>query len=606
MESKEKKPTPLYKQIKLLGQGSFGKAYLVKNTLNNKNYVIKSMILEEMSEKEQKEAYLEAKILEKLDHPNIIKFIEVFRSTKPSAMLNIVMDFADGGDLQKKIKEYQKEGRFFNENTIIDWFTQLCLAIKHIHDKKVLHRDLKSQNVFLTQNGIIKLGDFGIAKCLNFTMEKAQTIVGTPYYLSPEIVQNIPYSFKSDIWSLGVLLYEMICLRMPFEANSLPLLSLKISRGVYSPIPNKFSMEMRNLVKALLSLDPSKRPSINEILSYGIIQSRVRDLLKELDYKDSLINKNGVDVSKSSKETKLSNNTDTNSSQKDELNKQTKPEENKEKDVSSPISNTKNITSPHEKEKENSKFLNKKEFFEKKKEQREGVIYCGNKNIQNMKNEVNDEETYKSYLKKITLKEKSNQEKEEENEDEEMRRSKRMLIELSNIHIQIKEETNNSPSKDIHIKQRHSKEDEIQMQILNQNQSQANELELKEKKSENLKFDSNEKEEKGNEQTEVTECVTELSEEIADEIKSELIENIGESNFHISFEIVDKNTPKELFYYDKKAIIDEITNNEELSKLNNKQKELIVSKIPEIFALVFDKKQKDFRFSFKSMVKKKD
>lgn len=225
------------------------------------------MLLENMSDKEQKEAYLEAKILEKLNHSNIIKFIEVFRSSKPSATLNIVMDYAKGGDLQKRIKEQRLKKQYFSESNILDWFTQICLAIKHIHDKKILHRDLKSQNIFLTENGVVKLGDFGIAKCLNFTMEKASTIVGTPYYLSPEIVQNQPYNFKSDIWSLGVLLYEMTCLKMPFEANSLPLLSLKIVRGQYGNIPIVYSTDLKNLIKSLMNIDPSKRPSINEILS---------------------------------------------------------------------------------------------------------------------------------------------------------------------------------------------------------------------------------------------------------------------------------------------------------------------------------------------------
>lgn len=224
------------------------------------------MLLESMTEKEQREAYLEAKILEKLDHPNIIKFVEVFRCNKPQATLNIVMSYAEGGDLQKRIKLQKKKGRYFSENQIIDWFTQICLAIKHIHDKKILHRDLKSQNIFLTENGLVKLGDFGIAKCLNFTLEKASTIVGTPYYLSPEIVQNKPYSFKSDVWSLGVLLFEMANLRMPFDAKSLPKLSLKIIRAEYGTINSAYSLELRSLIQTLLQVDPHERPSIHEIL----------------------------------------------------------------------------------------------------------------------------------------------------------------------------------------------------------------------------------------------------------------------------------------------------------------------------------------------------
>jgi NIMA (never in mitosis gene a)-related kinase len=227
--------------------------------------VVKTIYLENMNEEEKKESYLEGKILEKLDHPNIIKFREVYLTKKPKLTLCIVMDFADGGDLQSRIKA--QKTKLFNENQILDWFTQICLAIKHIHDRKILHRDIKSQNIFLTKNGLVKLGDFGIAKCLNATLDKAKTIVGTPYYLSPEIVQNKPYSFKSDIWSLGILLYEMCALKMPFDASSLPMLSLKIIRGQYNPLPATLSKDLRNLVQIMLSVDTNKRLSINEVMS---------------------------------------------------------------------------------------------------------------------------------------------------------------------------------------------------------------------------------------------------------------------------------------------------------------------------------------------------
>jgi len=169
-----------------------------------------------MSEEERRETLFEAKILEVLNHPNIVRFREVYKTKK--GKLCIVMDYADGGDLQSKIKERYKtkdrNGRmnYLTEDQLLDWFTQICLAMKHCHDKKILHRDLKSQNIFLTKRGIIKLGDFGIARVLSNTKSKAKTVVGTPYYLSPEIIKSEPYNFKSDIWSLGVLLYEMAAL----------------------------------------------------------------------------------------------------------------------------------------------------------------------------------------------------------------------------------------------------------------------------------------------------------------------------------------------------------------------------------------------------------
>ncbi len=251
--------------------------------------VIKTINVENMNDEERKETIKEAKILEKLDHPNIIKFRELFFAKKPRFTLNIVTDFADGGDLHNKIKS--QKGKYFSEKQILDWFTQICLSLKHIHDKKILHRDLKSQNIFLTENGIVKLGDFGIAKCLECTYEKALTVIGTPYYLSPEIVNNKPYSFKSDIWSMGVLLYEMTALKMPFDATSLPLLSLKIIKGNYNAPPLCFSRELRNLITTLLIVDPNKRPNINEILSkkklnleFPIIKGRIKSFLNEIDY----------------------------------------------------------------------------------------------------------------------------------------------------------------------------------------------------------------------------------------------------------------------------------------------------------------------------------
>jgi len=145
-----------------------------------------------MSEEEMVETLKEAKILEVLCHPNIIRFREVYKTKK--GKLCIVMDFADGGDLQTRIKAKHKDSKtdgkleYWSEDHVLNWFTQMCLALKHVHDRKVLHRDLKSQNIFLTKKDMVKLGDFGIAKVLADTRSKAETVVGTPYYLSPEMI----------------------------------------------------------------------------------------------------------------------------------------------------------------------------------------------------------------------------------------------------------------------------------------------------------------------------------------------------------------------------------------------------------------------------------
>jgi NIMA (never in mitosis gene a)-related kinase len=118
----------------------------------------------------------------------------------------------------------------------------------------------------LTKNGIIKLGDFGIAKVLNKTADQAATIVGTPYYLSPEIITNEPYNFKSDIWSLGVLLYEMCCLKPPFNGANIHMLAMQIVNGKVPPLPSVFSQQIQRLVNELIVRDPKLRPNVNQIL----------------------------------------------------------------------------------------------------------------------------------------------------------------------------------------------------------------------------------------------------------------------------------------------------------------------------------------------------
>eukprot|EP01016_Furgasonia_blochmanni_P023107 TRINITY_DN25027_c0_g1_i1.p1 TRINITY_DN25027_c0_g1~~TRINITY_DN25027_c0_g1_i1.p1 ORF type:complete len:382 (-),score=71.27 TRINITY_DN25027_c0_g1_i1:59-1204(-) len=271
-----------YERIKLLGQGSFGKAYLAKSCLDGAMVVIKQVDIKNMKEEDRKATLKEAKILEALKHPNIVSFREVYKTKK--GRLCIVMDYADGGDLSSRIQ--QARGHYFPEKQILDWFTQICLALKHVHDRKILHRDLKCQNIFLMKNNTVKLGDFGIARQLMRTLENARTMVGTPYYLSPELVANKPYGFKSDVWSLGVVLYELCALKPPFLAESLHHLCLKIAKGAYPDIPGTYTRDLRNLVRQMLQLDPNKRPTVNHILNMPLIRNRIRDFLSESIHAD--------------------------------------------------------------------------------------------------------------------------------------------------------------------------------------------------------------------------------------------------------------------------------------------------------------------------------
>ncbi|GAA6075482.1 serine/threonine-protein kinase Nek5 isoform X2 [Tachysurus ichikawai] len=206
-----------------------------------------------------------------MKHPNIVAF---FRSFHERNTLYIVMEYCDGGDLMKKIT--LQRGQPFREEQIIDWFVQICLGLKHIHERKVLHRDIKAQNIFLTQGGTkVKLGDFGIARMLNNTTELARTCVGTPYYISPEICENRPYNNKTDIWSLGCVLYELCTLRHPFEGSSLRQLIVKICRGHYTPVSQRYSADLRLLLSQLFKVSPRDRPSVNSLLKRPLLHKHI-------------------------------------------------------------------------------------------------------------------------------------------------------------------------------------------------------------------------------------------------------------------------------------------------------------------------------------------
>ena len=375
-----------YKIIKLLGEGSFGKAYLAKcDDQEEKKYVIKQIIMDGMTDQDKKDTLNEAIILKKLDHPNIIKFKEVFLQKKPSEALNIVTEYADGGDLGQKIEEQKKQP--FSESQILDYITQICLALQHIHKKKIIHRDLKSGNVFLMKSGIVKLGDFGIAKGLLITGDKAKTMVGTPYYLSPEIITNKPYDSKSDIWALGVLLYELMTFKMPFNAVSLPLLSIKIKRGVYNPPPNTYSSEIRDLLKKCLTLEPEKRPSINEILKLPLIKNRINKFLNEVQYDQDL----SKTMAKKYKEKKREE-------------KHKKKQENENNTKVTEDNTTKNIVNENKSNKEENQEPRRGDndkkkltaFFQKKKKEEKKEIVIPDKKTSVNKNSNSSNNTNKS------------------------------------------------------------------------------------------------------------------------------------------------------------------------------------------------------------------
>ena len=202
---------------------------------------MKKVKMGKLSEKEKQNALNEVRILASIQHPNVIGYKDAFFEAS-SGNLCIVMEHADNGDLLQLIEKHKKNRTKMNEKQIWHYFVQIVRGLKALHDLKICHRDIKCANLFLTKDGMIKLGDLNVSKVAKKGLMHTQT--GTPYYASPEVWMDKPYDNRSDIWSLGCVLYEMITLMPPFRATSMAGLSQKVTRGIYDPIPKQFSLDL--------------------------------------------------------------------------------------------------------------------------------------------------------------------------------------------------------------------------------------------------------------------------------------------------------------------------------------------------------------------------
>jgi len=261
-----------FKIISKLGEGAYSTVYKVKRNIDNNIYALKKVKLLNLSEKEKQNSLNEVRLLASIKSNFVISYKEAFFDEKDST-LGIVMEFADGGDLYQKIVEHKQSAMFFEETDIWRIFIQLVKGLKALHDLKILHRDLKSANVFLLTDGTAKLGDLNVSKVARRGLGYTQT--GTPYYASPEVWKDQPYDNKSDIWSLGCVLYEMITLRPPFRAQNMEGLYNRVIKGQFSRIPDRFSHELFEIVKLLIQVNTDLRPSCDEILKHPIIQKRI-------------------------------------------------------------------------------------------------------------------------------------------------------------------------------------------------------------------------------------------------------------------------------------------------------------------------------------------
>ncbi|XP_054408573.2 serine/threonine-protein kinase Nek11 isoform X5 [Pongo abelii] len=261
-----------------LGSGSFGTVYLVSDKKAKRGEelkVLKEISVGELNPNETLQANLEAQLLSKLDHPAIVKFHASFVEQDNFC---IITEYCEGRDLDDKIQEYKQAGKIFPENQIIDWFIQLLLGVDYMHERRILHRDLKSKNIFL-KNNLLKIGDFGVSRLLMGSCDLATTLTGTPHYMSPEALKHQGYDTKSDIWSLACILYEMCCMNHAFAGSNFLSIVLKIVEGDTPSLPERYPKELNAIMESMLNKNPSLRPSAIEILKIPYIDEQLQNLM---------------------------------------------------------------------------------------------------------------------------------------------------------------------------------------------------------------------------------------------------------------------------------------------------------------------------------------
>ena len=265
--------------LKPIGQGKFSIVFKAEKMDTGDLVALKCIKIFDMTDVKQRKKWLkEVKLLQSLDHPNIIRYLDSFIENND---LYIVVEWAEKGDLKYIVKRAIKEDSHLDENKIWEYISQMAEALSHMHSKRIMHRDLKPANIFINSEGKLKLGDLGLGRAMSSQTLEAYSRVGTPLYMSPEVLEGSGYDTKSDVWSLGCIAYELWALKSPFRKEGVKMslydLFQSIKAGVYSPIPDRYNSNLKLLIDSMIKINPAERLDIDQIVKICEIHKSTED-----------------------------------------------------------------------------------------------------------------------------------------------------------------------------------------------------------------------------------------------------------------------------------------------------------------------------------------
>ena len=337
--------------LKKLGDGSYSVVYKVRRKADNNIYALKKVNLQKLKDKEKQNALNEVRILASIKSPFVISYKEAFIEDSDKSLC-IVMEYADRGDLYQKIVQFKKSSCLIEETDVWRIFIQMTRGLKALHDLKILHRDMKSANIFLFSDGSAKIGDCNVSKVVYKGLGYTQT--GTPYYSSPEVWNDEPYDNKSDIWSLGCVTYEMLTLHPPFRAESMDGLYQKVIKGQFGKINSRYSNDIYEIIKFLLKTNPIDRPNCEQILKHPLVVKRIEFFKEQEGFKEEDFDE--MDEGKLLKTLRVTNNMLFLSEQLPESNYDS-PKNHKNTDRNTKNSNTNNTNNTTNKSSKNNNSL---------------------------------------------------------------------------------------------------------------------------------------------------------------------------------------------------------------------------------------------------------